>query len=151
MWSNCGVSTRRILKRLQNRSMRIITNSPYDASAEALLKSLGLPSINEMVHQESASTVYKTVNVQAPIYITSLFHRLSSVMNRSLRNSELNLAPPRLKTKHGQNCFAYRGTVVWNSLSNDCRKATTFHLYVTDGHACKLLRNCLAELFVIFF
>ena len=129
VWGNCGVSTRRILERLQNRSVRIITNSPYDAPAEPLLKSLGLPSINEMVHQESASMVYKAVNDQLPINLTTLFNRVSSVTNRSLRNSEFNIKPPRLKTRFGQNFSAYKGAMAWNSLSNDCKKATTFQSF----------------------
>ena len=59
VWGGCGASTRKILERLQNRSVRIITNSPYDAPAEPLLKSLGLPSVNNMIYQESASMVIK--------------------------------------------------------------------------------------------
>ena len=42
VWGNCGVSKHRILERLQNRSVRIITKSSYDAPAETLLKNLGL-------------------------------------------------------------------------------------------------------------
>ena len=56
---NCGVNTLRILDKLQNRSVRIITNSPYDAPSEPLQKSLGLPSVNDMIYQEPASMVYK--------------------------------------------------------------------------------------------
>ena len=129
VWGNCGVSTIKILERLQNRSVRIIANSSYDAPAEPLLKTLGLPSIKEMVHQESASMVYKAVNNQAPIYLTTLFNRVSSVTNRVLRNCELNIRPPRLKTKHGQNCFAYRGASVWNSLPSDCKIANSFQSF----------------------
>ena len=69
----------RILERLQNRSLLIITNSPYDTPAELLLKNVGLPSVNEMVHQESARMVYKAVNNQAPIYLAIIFNRVSSV------------------------------------------------------------------------
>ena len=53
------------------------------------------------------------------VSVTTLFNRVSSVTIRSLRNSELNIRPPRLKTKHGQNCCAYRAAMVWNSLPND--------------------------------
>ena len=81
VWGSCEVSTLRVLERLQNRSVRIITDSPFDAPAEPLLKSLRLPSINEMLHQESTSMIYKTVNNQAPIYLTTLFNRVSSVTN----------------------------------------------------------------------
>ena len=129
VWGNCWVSTIKILERLQNRSVRIITNSPYDSPSEPLLKTLGLPSIKEVVHQESASMAYKTVNNQAPIYLTTLFNRVSSVTNRLLRNCELNIRPPRLKTKHGQNCFAYRGASVWNSLPSDCKIANSFQSF----------------------
>ena len=62
-----------------------------------------------MVHKESASKVYKAVNDQAQVCLTALFSSVSSVGNRSLRNSELNVRPPRLRTKHGQICFAYGG------------------------------------------
>ena len=109
VWGNYGVSTRRTLERLQNRCVLIITNSPYDAPAEPFVKSLGLTSINETVHQKSASMVYKAVNNQAPIYLTTLFNAVSSVTKRSLRNSKLNVRPPRLNTKYEQHCFAYRG------------------------------------------
>ena len=56
--------------------MRIIINSFYEAPAEHLLKSLGLPSVNKMAHQKSASMVYKAVNNQAPIYLTTIFNRV---------------------------------------------------------------------------
>ena len=68
-----------------------------------------LPSVNEMVHQESASMVYKAVNNQVPIYLTTLVNRVSSVPTRSPRNSELNIGAPRLKTKHGAKLFCIRG------------------------------------------
>ena len=119
VWVNCGVSTRKILEGLHDRSVRLITNSPYDAPAEPLLRSLGLPSVNDKIYQEPASMVYKAVNNQVPIYLTTLFNRVSSVTIRSLRNSELNIRPSRLKTKQGQNCFTYRGAMVWNSLPRD--------------------------------
>ena len=109
IWGNCGVSTHRSLERLQNTSVHITTNSPYDAPAEFLLKSRGLPSINEMVHQESASMVYKAVNNQAAMYLTNLFNRVSSVTNLSLRNSELNIRLPRLNTKHGAKLLCIQG------------------------------------------
>ena len=128
-WGNCGMNTSNILERLQNRSVRIVTNSPYDAPTEPRLKILGLASVNDMIYQESASMVYKGVNNQSPIYLTILFNIVSSITNRSLRNSELNIRPPRLKTKHGRNCFAYRGPMVWNSLPNDWKKANSFQSF----------------------
>ena len=109
VWGTRGITTRCTLEKLQNRAIRIITGSPYDAPAKPLLRQLRLPSIAEIIRQESASMVYKAINGQAPPYLSSLFNSISAVTNRMLRNSNLNLRPPRMKTKFGQNSFAYRG------------------------------------------
>ena len=55
--------------------MRIIAFGPYDAPAEPFLKSLELPSVNEMVRQESTSMFYKAVRSQVPIYLTIVFNQ----------------------------------------------------------------------------
>ena len=113
-------------RKLQNRVIRIIMDSPYDAPARPLLRQLRLPSIAEMIREESANMVYKAINGQVPAYLSSLFNSISAVTNRTLRISNLNLKPPRMKTKFGQNSFAYRGAKIWNSLPYVCRKAHTF-------------------------
>ena len=78
---------------------------------------------------EMYDMVYKAINGQAPVYLSSLFNSTSAVTNRMLRNSNLNLRPPRMKTTFGQNSFAYRGATIWNSLPNDCRTAHTFRTF----------------------
>ena len=119
VWGTCGVTSRCTLEKLQNRVIRIITDSPYDAPAKPLVRQLRLPSIAEMIRQESASMIYKAINGQAPTYSSSLFNSMSAVTN-------LNLRPPRVKAKFGQNSCTYKGAKIWNSLPNDCRKANTF-------------------------
>ena len=109
VWGKCGVTSLCTLEKLQNRVIRIITDSPYDAPAKPLLRQLRLPSIAEMIRQESASMVFKAINGQAPSYFYSLFNSISAVTNRMLRTSNLNLRSPRMKTKFEQNSFAYRG------------------------------------------
>ena len=111
----CGITTCCTLEKLHNRAIRIITDRP-----------LRLPSIAEMICQESASMVYKAINGQVPAYLSSLFNNISAVTNRMLHNSNLNLRPPRKRIKCGQNSFAYRGAPIWNSLPNNCRTAHTF-------------------------
>ena len=94
--------------------------------AKPLLRQLRLPSIAEMIRQESASMVYKAINGQVPPYLSSLFNNISAVTNRMLRTSCLNLRSPRMTTKFRHNSFAYRGAKIWKSLPNDRRKAHTF-------------------------
>ena len=93
VWGTCEITTQCTLEKLQNRAIRIITDSPYDAPAKPLQRQLRLPSIAEMIRQESASMVYKAINGQAPAYLLSLFNSISAVTNRTLRNSNLNLKP----------------------------------------------------------
>ena len=49
VWGTCGVTSRCNLEKLQNRVIRIITDSPYDSPAKPLLRQLRLPSIVEMI------------------------------------------------------------------------------------------------------
>ena len=108
---------------------KVTKKESYDAPAKPLLRQLRLPSIAELIHQESAGMVYKAINGQAPVYLSSLFNSTSAVTNRMVRNSNLNLRPPRMKTTFGQNSFAYRGATIWNSLPNGCRTAHTFRTF----------------------
>ena len=72
-------------KKLHNRAARIVTNSAYDASALPIIRKLGWPTINELNESETLKIVYKSVNNQAPIYLTEMFVRLSDACKRELR------------------------------------------------------------------
>ena len=120
-------------------AIRIITNSAYDVSVGPLLKQLQLPSISDMIKQESASMVYKALNAEAPIYLAEQFTRVSDITSRTLRSSNLSLRPPRLKSRNGQNCFAYRGSYIWNSLSSEIKSSRTYGSFQTK------LKAMLAE------
>ena len=41
-----------------------------------------------------------------------------------------------MKTKFGQNSFAYRGATIWNSLPNDCRTTHTFATFKVKLKPC---------------
>ena len=105
VWGSCGATTRKTLDKLQNRAIRIITNSAYDVSVGPLLKQLQLPSISDIIKQESASMVYKALNAEAPIYLAEQFARVSDITGSTLRSSSLTLGPPKLKSRNGQNCW----------------------------------------------
>ena len=137
VWGSCGATTRKALDKLQNRAIRIITNSVYDVSVGPLLKQLQLPSISDMIKQESASMVYKALNAEAPIYLAEQFTRVCDITSRTLRSSTLSLRPPRLKSRNGQNCFAYRGSSIWNSLSSEIKSSRTFGSFKTKLKAMR--------------
>ena len=40
-WGNCGITLSNKIQKLQNRSIRVLTISSFDANAKSLLKNLG--------------------------------------------------------------------------------------------------------------
>ena len=62
-----------------------------------------------------AMDAFQFQNAEAPIFQTEQFTRVSDIASRTLRSSYLSLRPPRLKSRLGQDCLAYRASSVWNS------------------------------------
>ena len=150
-WGSCGGTTRKTLNKLQNRAIRIITHSAYDMAVRSLLKQLQLPSISDMTKQESTNMVYKTLNEEAPIYLAEEFTRVSDITSRALRSSNLSLKPPKLKSRNAQNCFAWRGSPVWNSLPVEIKSSRTFASFQRKLKAMLAEKNeekTLSSLFV---
>ena len=101
----------------------------YDASALPIIKKLGWPTINELIESETLKMVYKSVNNQAPIYLTEMFVRLSDACKRELRNTKTNLAVPRRKSAFGQKCFSYKGAKLWNNLSVEVKSSKSYEIF----------------------
>ena len=93
----------------------------YDVSVGPLLKQP--PSMSDVVKQEFASMVYN-----APSYLAEQFNRVSALAKRTLRSSNLDLRPPRLKPRHGQNCYVYKGTSALNSLPGSFKRNVQYML-----------------------
>ena len=55
-----------VLQKLQNRASRIVTNSSYDSSASALIKTLNWPTVADMIKVETACMVYKSTRNPNP-------------------------------------------------------------------------------------
>ena len=129
VWGSCGASKLDVLQKLQNKATRIVTNSPFDASAAPFLQRLGWPSVQKLIYEETGSMVYKSLKSLAPQYLSDLFVRLSGVHPRDLRNSKTDLAIPMLRTGNGQKSFAYRGASPWNSLDLETRMAPSINAF----------------------
>ena len=89
VWGSCGASKLDMLKKLQNKAARIVTNSPFDAAAAPLLQRLGWPSVQKLINKETGSMVYKSLNSLAPRYRSDLFVRLSGVHRTSKKVKKL--------------------------------------------------------------
>ena len=65
---------------------------------------------------------YRSINNEAPDYLSTLFERLSQNTIKELRDTKTDLKFPLL---NGQKCFSYRGARLWNNLSDNVKKAQT--------------------------
>ena len=74
----CGIMAQDKLQKLQNRSARIVTNSPCNASPLPLIRKLGRQTINDLIVEETLKMAYKCTNDEAPSYLACLFGRLSA-------------------------------------------------------------------------
>ena len=83
-----------MLQKLQNRAARIVTNSSYDSSASALIKTLNWPTVADMIKVETACMVYKSINDLAPDYLSEMFTKNSAYSRKNLRNTATDLQVP---------------------------------------------------------
>ena len=86
---------------------------------------LGLLSVPSLIKEKSAKIVFKSLNNHAPDYMKGLFVKNSQNYTRVLRNTHSDLRTPFLQTNGGQNCFAYRGAKIWNSLDTELKQIST--------------------------
>ena len=103
-----------------------MTNSSYDSSASALIKTLNWPTVADMIKVEKACMVYKSINDLAPDYLSEVFTKNSACSRKNLRNTATDLQVPRTKTCNGQRAFSYRGAGVWNHLDLEIKQASSF-------------------------
>jgi len=89
-WGNCAKTLSDKLQRLQNRAVRVLTQSNYDADANQLLTELGWDNLET---RSQAEMVYKSLNGLAPNYLSSKFILRSDVITSyNFRDSDNKLA-----------------------------------------------------------
>ena len=62
VWGNAGVSIIGKLQKLQNRALKLITNSSFDASPLPVIRALGWSTLREIIDLESERIIYRSLN-----------------------------------------------------------------------------------------
>ena len=81
VWAGFTQQLREKLQKLQNRAIRVITKSSYDASSRFLLNSLGWDNLSVRRAKQKANLMCKCINNLAPAYLCNLFsqvHRITT-------------------------------------------------------------------------
>ena len=126
VWGVCGTTALAKLQKLQNRAARAVTNSSYRISAQPGISQLGWRTVNDLIETETMKMVYRSINHEAPEYLTGRLQRLSETSTRQLRYNNTDLHVPFLKTVCGQKCFSNRGAKFWNNLNRESKVAKSF-------------------------
>ena len=106
VWSNCAKILSDKLQRLQNRAVRVLTHTSYDADANQLLEELGWDNLETRREKLKTEMVYKSL----PNYLTSKFIQRSDVITSyNFHDSDGKLALPLPRTNYYKNSFGYNG------------------------------------------
>ena len=116
------------LQKLQNRAGRIILKiNPYlHTSNHQIHDILGWDSLATRRKKHLCEMVYKSLNGTAPSYLQTFFQYKST--DYSLRN-ESNLLTPKPNLDYCKRMFAYRGALIYNSLSNNTKSAASLNSF----------------------
>ena len=115
------------MQKLQNRAVRVITRSPYDASASPLLDSLLLDNLCLRRKKIKAKMIFKILKVMRQL--TFKIFSLLVVHGYTLRNSEIKLNIPKPRTNNLKRSLCYSGELLWNSLPQNIRRLCSFYLF----------------------
>ena len=77
--------------KLQNRAMRVASNSCFEALSEPLLQELGCLTIEQLIELETVKVVYKALHNEAPPHTKKLLFKLSDPQSKELRNFSTDL------------------------------------------------------------
>ena len=91
------------MEKLQNRAAKLVTYSPFDAIALPVIRALQWPTAREVIDFESQKMVLRSLKGDAPSYMNEMFTRVNNSTARSLRNAEVDLRLPLLKSAGGRN------------------------------------------------
>ena len=75
VWGNCGITLQNKVQKLQNRAVRVLTNSNYDVDAGHLFELLRWKNPVSQPQIQKATVVYKSLHGLAPDYLCSKFKR----------------------------------------------------------------------------
>ena len=120
----CGKVANNDLNRTHKRALRILLND-YTSTFNELLHRVSECTIHQKNLQKLMLEVYNSLTQQNPSFLWDmfLFHEKDNKYN--LRSKNLLMLPPTKTTTYGNDSLSFRGSILWNSLPNDKKTATS--------------------------
>ena len=107
--------------------MRITYNSNNEEALDALLQRDGTLTIHKKNLQKLMMEVYKTINHLNPPYMWDLFTK--KVVEYDFRIKILCELPPARSQRFGTNSLIFKGSLLWNSLSDDTKTSQSLAIF----------------------
>ena len=122
VWANTSKYNVKRLQLIQNFASRVILGlRKYDHISQRI-RSLNWLPVADRLYLNDAIMVFKCIHKLSPDYLADKFVLRSQIHKRNTRSSNNNqLDIPRCRLATGQRSFSYRGTNLWNSLSQDLK------------------------------
>ena len=110
------------LQSLQNKAIRIISNTSRRSSITKQYHNLGILKIIDIYTYEVAKLMHQHTMQKLPHCFTSLFINISDIHAKNTRsNSKTTSTPPKYSTRRCQKSIRFQGPKIWNSLSPEIR------------------------------
>ena len=125
VWHECNKSLSDKLKRLQNRTMRVILGANRTTCTHFMRNTLGLLTLYNRRRFLRFVFIFKILNNQdCPKQLEGYLTSGAELQNRNLRNQG-TLNVPQSRTSSGRKIFQIAGASDWNSLPTELRKTTS--------------------------
>ena len=138
IWMFCGKTDMLRINKMHKRALRTIYNN-FNLN----LADLVILDDNCSIHQKHLQLlmleVYKSLNHYSPELLWDLFCRKQQPYN--LRNQILIQLPSAKSTKYGTNSIVFKGSLLWNLLTNSYKISNTLSIFKQNIKSWKC-NNC---------
>ena len=125
------------LQRLMNAAIRFIYNVRFTdhnsiISITQLMKRCHFLPVSVRIEFKVCTLVYKCLNCSAPVYLTELIQRKSSLESLRIFNDQFLLQKPKLDTKNYKNRrFSIIAPQLWNGLPLEIRSSASLTIFIS--------------------
>ena len=113
------------LEILQNKAIRIITRSPYNAHTAELFKRLNILKFHDLVNFEIEKFMYLFSTKSLPNVLNTIFVANDDVLNRQHREPRISIH----KSRQTSNSFMCRGPKIWYCLAPNIKTASSLNAF----------------------
>ena len=138
IWLFCSKAANNEINRTHKRALRTLYRD-YESTFEELLDRGDTKTTHKKNLQNLMVEIYKSMNHLNPEYMWDFFVKKDVPYN--LRTKELCKLPSVSSQRYGINSLSFRGSLLWNGLSDDLKLTTSLvkfkqEIRCWDGNIC---------------